>query len=46
MKEYPEPESRWWDRAEAVLLWTIAAGLAFAAYMAWDFAVILAGGDR
>lgn len=44
MKEYPEPNGRWMDIAEAVIMALAAAGLCVCVYFAIYFAVILLGG--
>lgn len=38
MKEYPEPEGRWLDILEQVLLLIAAAGLCYCVYLAVYFA--------
>lgn len=37
MKEYPEPEGRWLDILEQVLLWIVAAALCYCVYLAVYF---------
>jgi len=38
MKNYPEPDSKIWDIAEAAMLWTIAALMVVSVYFAVSFA--------
>ena len=46
MKEYPEPNGRWLDIAEAVIMALVAAGLCVCVVFAVYFAANILGGVK
>ena len=46
MKEYPEPNGRWLDVAETVIMAMVAVGLCVSVYFILYFAAILLGGAQ